>query len=74
MISDQFLALLVCPMGKAPLRRDGENLVCTHCGTRFAVRDDIPNMIAEEAQLPDGCSSLADLRCVKEGRARVEIA
>ena len=73
MISDQFLALLVCPMGKAPLQRDGDSLTCTHCGTRFAIRDDIPNMIIEEAQLPEGCTSLADLVCVREGKARVEV-
>ena len=72
MISDHFLALLVCPMGKAPLQRDGDHLTCTHCGTRFAIADEIPNMIIEEATLPDGCSTLADLACVKEGKAKVE--
>ena len=74
MISDQFLSLLVCPMGKVPLKRDGDLLVCSHCGTRFSIHDDIPNMIIEEAELPAGCSSLADLACVKEGRAKVEVA
>ena len=74
MISDQFLSLLVCPMGKVPLRREGEGLVCTHCGTRFAIQEDIPNMIIEEAALPEGCASLADLACVKEGKAKVDPA
>lgn len=73
MISEHFLSLLVCPMGKAPLKRDGDDLTCSHCGTRFSIRDDIPNMIIEEAQLPSGCSTLADLACVKEGIARVEV-
>ncbi len=49
---DDLLALLVCPMGKAPLRAEGESLVCTRCGPRFAIRDDIPNMLIEEAELP----------------------
>lgn len=71
MISDHFLSLLVCPMGKALLKRDGENLTCTHCGTRFSIKDDIPNMIIEEAELPVGCAGLADLACVKEGLAKV---
>jgi len=31
-------------------------------------------MIIEEAELPSGCSGLADLACVKEGRAKVEVA
>jgi uncharacterized protein YbaR (Trm112 family) len=72
MVSDQFLALLVCPMGRVPLRHEGESLICTQCGVRFAIKDDIPNMIVEEAELPPGCSCLADLECVKTGQAKVE--
>ncbi len=74
MVSEQFLALLVCPMGKVPLTHEGDHLVCTHCGTRFSIKDEIPNMIVEEAELPPGCSGLADLKCVKAGQAKVEIA
>ena len=73
MVSEQFLALLVCPMGKVPLKHEGDALICTQCGTRFAIKDDIPNMIVEEAELPHGCAGLADLECVKTGRAKVEI-
>ena len=69
MVSDHFLALLVCPLGHAPLRREGEgdklSLVCTKCGLRFAIHDDIPNMIVEEAELPPGVASLDDLACAK---------
>lgn len=71
MLSEDLLALLVCPMGKAALRREGDSLVCTRCGPRFAIRDDIPNMLIEEATLPDGCPSIADLECVKSGHAGV---
>jgi uncharacterized protein YbaR (Trm112 family) len=74
MVSEQFLALLACPMGKVPLKHEGDTLTCTQCGVRFAIRDEIPNMIIEEAELPEGCSCLADLECVKAGRAKVEIA
>ena len=73
MVSDQFLSLLVCPMGKVPLRREGDLLICSECGVRFAIKDDIPNMIVEEAELPAGCTCLADLDCVKTGRAKLEI-
>ena len=73
MVSDQFLSLLVCPMGKAPLRREGETLVCTRCGPRFTIKDDIPNMLIEEAELPTGCGSLAELDCVKSGDARIDV-
>lgn len=70
MINEDLLALLVCPMGKAPLRLEEQTLVCTRCGLRFAISDDIPNMLVDEARLPDGCHSLADLACVKAGDAR----
>lgn len=74
MVSEQFLALLVCPMGKAPLRHEGEALICTQCLVRYSIKDDIPNMIVEEAELPPTCSSLADLECVKTGQAKVDVA
>jgi len=70
MTKDELLAILVCPMAKAPLRREGDTLVCTRCGPRFSIQDEIPNMLITEAELPEGCASLADLPCVKAGDAR----
>jgi uncharacterized protein YbaR (Trm112 family) len=74
MVSEDLLSLLVCPMGKAPLRREGDVLICTRCGPRFAIRDDIPNMLIEEAELPEGCATLADLPCVQSGEARLDLS
>ena len=74
MVSEQFLALLVCPMGKVPLKHEGDSLVCTLCDVRFSIKDDIPNMIVEEAALPATCSCLAELECVKTGRAKLDVA
>ncbi len=73
MVNEELLALLVCPMGKAPLRREGEALVCTRCGPKFSIRDDIPNMLIEEADLPADCPCLSDLPCVKTGDAGVDL-
>ncbi len=73
MLSEELLKLLVCPMGKAPLTREGESLVCSQCGTRFAINDDIPNMLIEEAELPPGCGSMAELNCVRNGQAKLDI-
>ena len=73
MVNEELLALLVCPMAKAPLRREGDALVCTRCGPRFAITDDIPNMLIEEAELPPGCPALSDLECVKAGDAKVDV-
>lgn len=72
MLNEELLALLVCPLGKAPLRREGETLVCTRCGLRFSIKEDIPNMLVEEAELPAGCSSLADLECVRSGNVQLD--
>ena len=72
MLNEEFLSLLVCPMGKAPLRQAGDMLICTRCGTSFAIKDDIPDMLIEDAELPAGCASLADLECVKCGEAKLE--
>jgi uncharacterized protein len=72
MVKEELLALLVCPLGKAPLRREGNVLVCTRCGPRFMIRDDIPNMLIEEAEIPSSCAALADLDCVKSGDAKLE--
>lgn len=72
MNDDEKLALLVCPMGKKPLSRDGDSLVCTYCGTRFAIENGIPNMLIEEAKLPESCASIAELKCVASGEVRYE--
>ena len=72
MINEDLLALLVCPIGKAPLRLEGEMLVCTRCGPRFAIKDDIPDMLMEHAELPAGCHALAELECVRSGQVRLD--
>jgi uncharacterized protein YbaR (Trm112 family) len=73
MLSKDLLDLLVCPLGHAALRAEGESLVCTRCGPRFAIKDEIPNMLIEEATLPPGCAGLSDLPCAKAGDARVDL-
>jgi uncharacterized protein YbaR (Trm112 family) len=50
-LSPQLLAILVCPRCKGELEyREGESsLVCNACRLRYAVRDDIPIMLIDEA-------------------------
>ena len=72
MINEDLLALIVCPIGRAPLRLEGETLVCTRCGPRFSIKDEIPDMLMEHAELPAGCHALADLECVRSGEARID--
>ena len=66
MISQDLLDILVCPMGKAELKLEGNYLVCTRCGPKFRIEDDIPIMLIEEAELPAGIASPDDLPCMHD--------
>jgi uncharacterized protein len=70
MISQEFLDILRCPMSpsKTRLRAEGAALVCERCALRFDVKDGFPVLVVEEATLPPGCESLADLPCQREGK------
>jgi uncharacterized protein YbaR (Trm112 family) len=50
-LSPQLLAILVCPKCKGPLeyREHDATLDCLACRLRYAVRDDIPVMLVDEA-------------------------
>ena len=54
MIDKELLEILACPACKAPVREEGERLVCTGpgCGLRYPVKDGIPVMLVEEAEKP----------------------
>jgi uncharacterized protein YbaR (Trm112 family) len=69
-INPDLLEILVCPLGKSELQLDGDRLICRRCGPTFAIKDGIPIMLIEEAELPAGCSSIQDLPCVKAGEAK----
>ena len=62
-IPQDLLEILVCPLGKAPLRLEGEILVCTKCGLKYKIEDGIPNMLIEDAELPAGVKDLQHLPC-----------
>ncbi len=70
-ISPDLLKILVCPLGKSELRLEGEKLICKECGTTFFIKDGIPDMLIEDAELPPGCNSVEELPCVKAGKARL---
>ena len=48
----RLLEILVCPLCKGPLdyRKAPGELVCKACRLAFAVKDDIPIMLADEAR------------------------
>ena len=61
-ISDELLDLLRCPMTLSRLSRDGDHLVAEVGGLRYPVRDGIPQMLVDDADLPDGVESLDALK------------
>lgn len=49
-LDPDLLALLACPSDDhAPLREDGDALVCTACRSRFPIQDGIPVLLRDEA-------------------------
>ena len=51
-IDEKLLAILACPVCHAPLRLDGESLVCAKTEVRFPIEDGIPNLLPESAEPP----------------------
>jgi uncharacterized protein YbaR (Trm112 family) len=52
-ISQELLAILVCPVCKTPVKMTADNkgLKCQTCRRVYPVRDDIPVMLPEEATI-----------------------
>ena len=57
-IDPELLEILVCPLTRSPLRQEGDELVAEVGGLRYPIRDGIPVLLIEEANLPEGISSL----------------
>src|SRR5438045_3457870 len=57
-LDPDLLSILRCPLTRSPLRQEGDFLVAEVGGLRYPVRDGIPVMLIEEAQLPSGVESL----------------
>lgn len=66
----KMLEYLRCPFdpSNTRLRFEKERFVCERCALRFCIKDNFPVMLVEEAELPDGCQSLQDLPCQREGK------
>lgn len=53
MISKELLEILACPLCKESVRQEEEKLICVKCGRRYPIKDGIPIMLIEEAELPE---------------------
>ena len=63
-LSPQLLQILVCPVDKGGLYylADEDALYNPRLHRRYAVREGIPVMLVEEAQLPEGVGSLEEFK------------
>lgn len=61
-IDPTLLEMLRCPLTLSRLRREGDELVAEVGGLRYPVREGIPQMLPEEARLPEGVASLDELK------------
>ena len=57
-VDPELLSILRCPLTRSPLRQEGSFLVAEVGGLRYPVRDGIPVMLIEEANLPVGVETL----------------
>ncbi len=50
MIDDELLEILACPACRGSVRREAGEIVCTKCGRRYPIRQEIPIMLEEESK------------------------
>jgi uncharacterized protein YbaR (Trm112 family) len=53
MIKKELLDILACPLCKADVELKDDRIVCTKCGRKYPIRDNIPIMLIDEAELPE---------------------
>ena len=66
MISPELLRILRCPIDperNSSLTETDDALVCSRCAVRFRIKEGLPNLIADEAELPAGCAGIPELPC-----------
>ena len=60
MIDRELLDILACPACKADVKLEEGKIICVKCRRRYPVRDDIPIMLVDEAELPSGSKERDD--------------
>ena len=62
MIDKESLDIMVCPLSGDRLRLEGDKLVNVKWGLAYPIRNGIPVMLVDEAELPEGAASLEELK------------
>ena len=54
MVDTKLLEILACPACRGDVEYDAKNekIICTECSRKYPVKDGIPVMLVEEAELP----------------------
>ncbi len=53
MIDKELLEILACPLCKMDVKLENDKIVCSKCGRRYPIKDDIPVMLIDEAEVPE---------------------
>ncbi len=53
MINKELLDILAFLLCKTEVKLENDQIVCSSCGRRYPVKDDIPVMLIDEAELPE---------------------
>ena len=56
------LEFLVCPLTRSKLRLEGDTLVSAVGGLKYPIRDGIPVLLVQEAQMPEGVKDLQEFK------------
>jgi uncharacterized protein len=51
-LDEELLRILACPVCIASLQETADCLVCGQCGRRYPIRNGIPVLLVDEAELP----------------------
>ncbi len=52
-MDDSLLKILACPACKANVVRENDNLICQSCKKKYPIKNGIPIMLVEEAQIDE---------------------
>ena len=61
-VDTDLLEILRCPVTRSRLRQEGDWLIAEVGGLAYPVREGIPIMLAEDAKLPPGITTLEEFR------------
>jgi uncharacterized protein YbaR (Trm112 family) len=62
LLDEQFMEIVRCPVTRSRLTLHEDHLVSQIGGLRYPIRDGIPVLLPEEAELPPGCPSLDEFK------------